>query len=156
MEMNMKNTTNKIVLHVYPKLFEYDHINKIVDVFVKEDKNCPYPFITSSSDLGDKAYHQGFRLEEFVIFLNDFFKRAELPYKVISFIEKNCKGYEEEKSNKLNQTKKTMMDKLVEIKIGNKLSDIIDKGLHTKDTLTEEHYLAIIQEINKFIKQLRG
>ena len=50
-----------------PKLFEYDSKNKAVDVFVRQDPQCPFPFHK------DDWYHQGFYLNEFVLYLNDFF-----------------------------------------------------------------------------------
>lgn len=60
-----------------PKLFEYDKKNGIVDVFVRKDPDCPFPFHL------DDWYHQGFYLREFIIYLNDFFERYDLPHEVI-------------------------------------------------------------------------
>lgn len=59
-----------------PKLFEYDSVNKIVDIFVKADLTCPFPFHI------DDWFHQGFYLKNFIVYLNDFFERYKLPYKV--------------------------------------------------------------------------
>ncbi len=60
-----------------PKLFEYDSKNGIVDIFVKEDPICPFPFHE-----GD-WYHQGFYLTSFIRYLKDFFRRNNIDYKVI-------------------------------------------------------------------------
>ena len=63
-----------------PKLFEYDSNNGkngIVDIFVKEDPACPFPFHK------DDWYHQGFYLSSFITYLKLFFERHNLPYKVI-------------------------------------------------------------------------
>ena len=62
-----------------PKLFEFDsnNGNGIVDVFVREDPACPFPFHK------EDWYHQGWYLEHFVLFLNDFFKRYKLDYRVM-------------------------------------------------------------------------
>lgn len=65
-------------LHKIPKLFEYDETEEIVDVFVKKDPDCPYPYHE------DDCYHQGFYLENFIIFLNLFFVENDLPYIVIN------------------------------------------------------------------------
>ena len=59
-----------------PKLFEYESINKAVDVFVREDPQCPFPFHE------EDWYHQGYYLKSFIIYLNDFFERFKLPFKV--------------------------------------------------------------------------
>jgi len=61
-----------------PKLFEYDsnNGNGIVDIFVKEEPGCPFPFHK------DDWYHQGFYLINFITYLNDFFERYNLQYKV--------------------------------------------------------------------------
>ncbi len=59
-----------------PKLFEYDSKNGIVDVFVKEDPRCPFPFHE-----GD-WWHQGFYLQSFITYLKLFFERHDLPYKL--------------------------------------------------------------------------
>jgi len=59
-----------------PKLFEYDSKNKIVDVFVRQDPYCPFPFHE------EDWYHQGFFLEEFIIRLNCFFQNNNLDYRV--------------------------------------------------------------------------
>lgn len=63
-------------IHKNPKLFEYDDTEDIVDVFIKEDKKCPYPFTNK------EWYHQGFYLKNFILYLNDFFERYDLPYKI--------------------------------------------------------------------------
>ena len=59
-----------------PKLFEYDSKNDIVDVFVKEDPRCPFPFHE------EDWWHRGFYLWNFIDILNMFFKRNNLQYKV--------------------------------------------------------------------------
>jgi hypothetical protein len=67
-----------------PKLFEFDPKNDIVDVFVYKDYHCPYPFtVTNTRSENDKWFHQGFFLKNFIIYLNDFFERNNLKYKVI-------------------------------------------------------------------------
>ena len=65
-----------------PKLFEYDSNNRngVVDIFVRQDPGCPFPFHE------EDWYHQGFYLESFVLFLNDFFKRYKLNYRVMKKI----------------------------------------------------------------------
>jgi len=63
-------------LYEKPKLFEYDKNNDIVDVFVRRDPDCSFPFHE------DDWYHQGFYLREFIIYLNDFFERYDLQYKI--------------------------------------------------------------------------
>ena len=60
-----------------PKIFEYDSKNNIVDIFVKEDPDCPFPFHK------DDWWHQGFYFENFIIYINSFFKRVKLPYTVM-------------------------------------------------------------------------
>ena len=70
-------------LYEKPKLFEYDKNNDIVDVFVRRDPYCPFPFHK------DDWYHQGFYLREFIIYLNDFFEKYDLPYEVIKKVIKN-------------------------------------------------------------------
>ncbi len=59
-----------------PKLFEYDSINNIVDIFVKKDPKCPFPFHMND------WYHQGFFLKNFIIYVNNLFERYNLNYKV--------------------------------------------------------------------------
>ena len=59
-----------------PKLFEYDPENKIVDIFIKKDPTCPYPFHE------EDWYHQGFYLNEFILFVNDFFRRYGLLFEI--------------------------------------------------------------------------
>ena len=54
-----------------PKLFEYDSKNKIVDIFVKQDPDCPFPFHK------DDWYHQGFYKEEFIRIVDEFIKEME-------------------------------------------------------------------------------
>lgn len=68
-------------IHINPKLFEYDETEGIVDIFVKQDPKCPYPFTNG------KLYHQGFPLKQFLIYLNDFFERSGLEYKVMEVIK---------------------------------------------------------------------
>jgi len=63
-------------IHNKPKLFEYDDSEGIVDIFIKEDPQCPYPFSNG------EWYHQGFYMNEFIIYLNDFFSRYKLPYNI--------------------------------------------------------------------------
>ena len=58
------------------KLFEYDKENKIVDIHIRKDPDCPYPFHL------EDWYHQGFYLTEFIIYLKDFFQRNDLSYKI--------------------------------------------------------------------------
>ena len=60
-----------------PKVFEYDSINKIVDIFVKQDPQCPFPFHE------DDWWHQGFYLDFFVIVLETFFRNNHLNYQVV-------------------------------------------------------------------------
>lgn len=62
-----------------PKLFEYDsnNGNGIVDIFIKQDQACPFPFHE------EDWWHQGFYLENFITYLRDFFKRYNLPYTVM-------------------------------------------------------------------------
>ena len=57
-----------------PRLFEYDDKNKIVDIFIREDPDCSFPFHQ------DDWYHQGLYLEEFIIYLERFFEENDLPY----------------------------------------------------------------------------
>lgn len=63
-----------------PKLFEYDSKNKIVDIFVKADLTCPFPFHK------DDWYHQGFHLTSFLIYVNDLFERNDLDYEIVKKI----------------------------------------------------------------------
>lgn len=60
-----------------PLFFEYDSKNKAVDIFIREDKRCPFPFHK------EDWYHQGHYLKDFIIMLNQFFKKHNLSYKVI-------------------------------------------------------------------------
>lgn len=60
-----------------PNLFEYDEKNRIVDIFVKKDPDCPHPFTNG------EWWHQGFYLEEFAIILDIFFQKNRLPYSII-------------------------------------------------------------------------
>ena len=62
---------------VNPRLFEYDSKNEIVDIFVRNDLTCPFPFHRYD------WYHQGFYIKGFIMFLNDFFERYNLPYTVM-------------------------------------------------------------------------
>ena len=64
-----------------PKLFEYDSNNNIVDVFVRKDPDCPFPFHE------EDWWHQGFYFEEFRLYLNLFFERYDLPYRVTYYEE---------------------------------------------------------------------
>ncbi|MHA1408777.1 MAG: hypothetical protein ACTSQY_00415 [Candidatus Odinarchaeia archaeon] len=57
-----------------PRLFEYDDKNKIVDVFIRRDPDCPFPFHD------DDWYHQGFYLDEFISYLEHFFEENDIPY----------------------------------------------------------------------------
>lgn len=61
-----------------PKLFEYDSKNGVVDIFVRQDPGCPFPFHK------DDWYHQGFYLKSFITYLRDFFRRNNIDYKVIN------------------------------------------------------------------------
>lgn len=70
-----------------PSLFEYDPKNDIIDVFVYLDQGCPYPFtITNTHKREDIWYHQGFYLEEFMILLDIFLQKNNLPYELIEKI----------------------------------------------------------------------
>lgn len=60
-----------------PKLFEYDSKNNIVDIFVKQDPQCPFPFHE------DDWWHQGFYLEEFIIYLESFLRNNHINYQVV-------------------------------------------------------------------------
>lgn len=60
-----------------PKMFEYDSKNNIVDIFVREDLKCPFPFHE------EDWYHQGLYLESFVIYIRDLFDRHDLPYMLL-------------------------------------------------------------------------
>lgn len=64
-----------------PRLFEYDSKNEIVDIFLRQDPQCPFPFHE------EDWYHQGFYLKGFILFLRDFFKRYNLQYKVVKIQE---------------------------------------------------------------------
>lgn len=59
-----------------PKMFEYDKIYDIVDIFVREDIRCPFPFHK------EDWFHQGLYLNQFILFVNDLFERNSLPYKI--------------------------------------------------------------------------
>ena len=63
-----------------PRPFEYDPINNIVDIFVRQDPRCPFPFHE------EDWWHQGFYLSNFLIYLNIFFKRYNLDYKVVAIL----------------------------------------------------------------------
>jgi len=63
-----------------PNLFEFDPKNEIVDVFVYKDPTCPYPFTVTNTE--NIWYHQGFHLKEFMILLELFFKKNNLPYRI--------------------------------------------------------------------------
>jgi hypothetical protein len=63
-------------IHKNPKLLEYDETERIVDIFVKKDSHCPYPFTNG------EWWHQGFYLQNFILYLNLFFEENKLPYKV--------------------------------------------------------------------------
>ncbi len=60
-----------------PKFFEYDSKNDMVDIFVRADLTCPFPFHK------DDWWHQGLYLNSFIIYLNDLFERNNLPYTVM-------------------------------------------------------------------------
>ena len=60
-----------------PRLFEYDSKNEIVDIFIREDPKCPFPFHE------EDWWHQGFYIVGFIMFVNDFFERYKLPYTVM-------------------------------------------------------------------------
>ena len=60
-----------------PRLFEYDSKNEIVDIFLRKDPKCPFPFHE------EDWWHQGFYIVGFIMFLNDFFERYKLPYTVM-------------------------------------------------------------------------
>ena len=80
----------KMQIKKNPKLFEYDKENDIVDIFVRKDPDCPFPFYSSE----EKWFHQGFYLNEFILFTNDLFKRYDLPYKILNYEERKYeKGF---------------------------------------------------------------
>ncbi len=80
----MKNHGDK------PKLFEYDETEDIVDVFVYRDPHCPYPYtITNTRSDKDIWTHQGFHLKEFMIILEVFLKKNNLPYRIVETSEEN-------------------------------------------------------------------
>jgi len=62
--------------HKDPTFLEFDETEDVVDVFVRKDPECPYPFHQ------DDWYHQGFYLYSFIMILNTFFRKNKLPYKV--------------------------------------------------------------------------
>ncbi|HEC39332.1 hypothetical protein LCGC14_1561080 [marine sediment metagenome] len=67
-----------------PKLLEYDETEGIVDVFTYRDPNCPYPYtITNTKKDSDIWTHQGLYLKEFIIILEVFLKKNNLPYKIV-------------------------------------------------------------------------
>jgi len=73
-----------------PKLFEYDETEDIVDVFVYRDPDCPYPYtITNTRSDKDIWTHQGFHLKEFMIILEVFLKKNNLPYRIVETSEEN-------------------------------------------------------------------
>ena len=74
----------------FPKLFEYDPINKIVDVFVYRDPDCPYPYTTTNTD--DPWHHQGFYKGEFIRIIDELFKKNDLPYRIIDIEAINLIG----------------------------------------------------------------
>lgn len=57
-----------------PNLFEYDSKNSAVDVFVRQDERCPFPFHE------EDWYHQGFFLDDFMTILDIFIQKNNLPY----------------------------------------------------------------------------
>ena len=59
-----------------PKLFEFDSKNKVIDVFVRPDPECPFPFTN-----GD-WFHQGFDIEEFVEFLKGLCRNNDLGHRI--------------------------------------------------------------------------
>jgi len=59
-----------------PKMFEYDKNYDIVDIFVRKDPQCPFPFHE------ENWWHQGLYLTSFITYVNDLFKRNNLPYKI--------------------------------------------------------------------------
>jgi len=63
-----------------PKLFEYDSKNKAVDVFVRKDPRCPFPFHK------DDWYHQGFYLDDFALRIKQFFHKNDLGYSLIKVV----------------------------------------------------------------------
>jgi len=63
-----------------PKVFEYDSKNKAVDVFVRPDLRCPFPFHK------DDWFHQGFFLNDFVSMIKQFFHKNDLGYSLIKVV----------------------------------------------------------------------
>lgn len=62
-------------IHKNPRVFEYDETEGIIDIFVRKDPNCPYPFHE------DDWYHEGFTVEEFFDALQDLLKENHLEKK---------------------------------------------------------------------------
>ena len=68
----------------HPQLFEFDSKNKIVDVFVYRDPDCPYPYtITNTRNDSNIWTHQGFYLNEFMMILDVFLRKNNLPFEII-------------------------------------------------------------------------
>ncbi|KKL60142.1 hypothetical protein LCGC14_2208240 [marine sediment metagenome] len=64
-----------------PKFLEYDSKNKIVDVFVKQDPQCPFPFHE------EDWWHQGWSLEYFILIVKEFFRRNYLNgYRLVKIV----------------------------------------------------------------------
>ena len=64
-----------------PLLFEYDSKNDIVDIFVRQDPQCPFPFHE-----GD-WWHQGWFLEHFILIVKEFFRRNYLNgYRLVKIV----------------------------------------------------------------------
>jgi len=59
-----------------PGVLEFDEKNQVIDLFVREDKDCPFPFHEND------WYHQGFTIREFIIILREFFEKHKLPFVV--------------------------------------------------------------------------
>ena len=65
----------------HPKMFEYDSKNDIVDIFIREDLKCPFPFHE------EDWWHQGLYLNSFITYVNDLFERNDLQYKIVKIRE---------------------------------------------------------------------
>lgn len=64
--------------------FEYDAENEILDIHVREDPDCPYPFHE------DDWYHQGFYFNEFIEYVNAALKRANVSRRVVETTEEQA------------------------------------------------------------------
>lgn len=72
--------SKKFTVPKNPGFFEYDRDNNIVDIFVRKDPECPFPFHK------DDWYHQGLYFDEFVTRVKLFFKQNDLDYSLIKVV----------------------------------------------------------------------